>query len=237
MEITVKSVKVLKTGENKYGPWSLYKIEAADGKIYTTLADGADKLTPGTVFEPAEVMLGEEKDGVQEFKFKKFTLVTAGSPVPEPKTNGKPDMSKDDWAEKDRLERWSRECDTCFMGIIQLVTSENYKEAPKNDVRDEVNEVLEAALKWALEHFTGQPAPAKTEKPVARKPAVTTSEKDFDELMSGSEFKNAAEFAARVKKDLGIYPSGICKKMGVDKIEEIADYQAAYELLKEDTDK
>ena len=229
MEITVKSVKVLKTGENKYGPWALYKIEAADGKIYTTLADGADKLTPGTVFEPAEVMLGEEKDGVQEFKFKKFTLVTAGS-APGPKTNGKPDMSKDDWAEKDRLERDARAANTCFMGIIQLATSQT----PNIEKIhwDKLNGLILLAFNYAERNLAVRLAPSvKTEKP------KTTADKDFDELTSGSEFKNVGEFLTRVTKELGITSTAICEKLGVKDVKEIADYKAAYELLKEDTDK
>lgn len=234
MQITVKESKKLKEGENKYGPWALYKIEATDGKIYTTLTEGADKLTPGAIFEPAAVEIDENNEGA--FKFKKFIMVTA----PAPKPNGKPDMSKDDWAEKDRLERWSRECNTCFMGIMEVAAA-NIKQGTVNFTCTQFGEVYDAALDWALKHFNGTPktaAPTREElkKAIEKTEKQTTADDDFEALESGSEFKNAAEFAARVKKDLGIYPSGICEKLGVKDVKEIADYQAAYELLKENAD-
>ena len=140
MQITVKTTKKLTEGTNKYGAWVLYKIEAADGKIYTTLADGADKLTPGTVFEPAEVMLGEEKDGVQEFKFKKFTLVTSGEPASGSKPNGKPDMSKGDWAEKDRTQRQSIERQVSVKCACEI--------ASNNETIEQILETAEKIAGW-----------------------------------------------------------------------------------------
>ncbi len=217
MEITVKSVKVLKTGENKNGSWSLIGVTSDDGTNYATFHKSAANLNPGAVIEIGQPDIKEGK-----CSFKEYTVISEGTAA---KPNGKPDMSKDDWAEKDRLERWSRECNTCFMGIPELLKLETVK-------GDKASLVYNAALDWALKHFNGTPAPVtKKEKP------KTTADEDFEKLTSGSEFKNVGEFLTRISKEIGITSTAICEKLGGKDAMKIADYQAVYELLKENPDK
>jgi len=163
MHIIVETINLLKEGTNQYGDWSLYKIVSADGKTYSTLAEGAGVIRHGSVIEPESITLDEKHEG--QFQFKKFTLISlpAGASANEPSFNSKgtpgpsSDMSKTDWAEKDRLERWSRECNTCFMGIVELA-----KEPPREGevCSPKFLAIFDAALDWAMAHFTiGQPVP------------------------------------------------------------------------------
>ena len=48
MQITVKSVKVLKTGTNRYGDWKLIQVITAEDITYTTLANDAETITSGS---------------------------------------------------------------------------------------------------------------------------------------------------------------------------------------------
>ncbi len=248
MQITVKTQRKLKEGTNQHGAWSLYKIEATDGKIYTTLAEGADALTPGAVFEPADVILGEERQGVQEYKFKKFTLVTAGGPGPGAsleKPNGKPDMSKADWAEKDRLELWSREANACFMGLPALIEKRPLPPTPggpESERDKKITEVWTSAMDYALRHFAKAPVARVAEN--AEIERSTTADKDFEKLVSEADtpppstntgglptFKNAGEFLTRATKELGMATLGICIGVGVNDVSEIKDFTKAWGIL------
>ena len=139
MQITVKSVKVLKTGENKNGSWSLIGVTSDDGTNYATFHKSAANLNPGAVIEIGQPDIKEGK-----CSFKEYTVISEGTPAPHP--NGKPDMSKDDWAEKDRLERDARAANTCFMGIIQLASSPNFAQVG--------DEMLALAFKYAERNLT-----------------------------------------------------------------------------------
>ena len=78
MQITVKSIRCLSKGTNDYGPWALYKFISTDDKIYTTLAEGAEVIKAGAVFEPDAITIDEKHVG--QFQFKKFTLISTPSP-------------------------------------------------------------------------------------------------------------------------------------------------------------
>ncbi|KKL89410.1 hypothetical protein LCGC14_1914970 [marine sediment metagenome] len=158
MQITVKTSKCLKKGTNDYGPWALFKIVATDEKVYTTLSEGAEVLAPGAIFEPVDVILGEIKAGVQEYKFKKFTLVTAGSEPPPPGPNGSgsyPEMSKEEWAEKQRIERSSFETQTAYKGILDLAGTEQFQSLRRSgdELKIRLDTTLDEALDWAVAHF------------------------------------------------------------------------------------
>jgi len=168
LEIKVKSAKVLKRGENDYGPWALVKIVTDKEVEYTTLAKEADGITAGMSVVIDELSI-EEKDGKEKRGFKKFEIVgDAPAPAPATQTPIKPDMTPDMWAEKDRLERWSRECNTCFMGITEL---RKFFASPEGRYL----EVYEAALDWAMDHFqTDNPTPQPLRKPPPEAPQATT---------------------------------------------------------------
>lgn len=170
MQLTVKAIKLLTKGHNDYGDWFLYKLTDTDGKVYTTLAEGAELLQPGAVFEPKEILLGEIKNDIQEYKFKKFSLISGGK-APVSKESDKPDegastsgMTPADWAKKDRLERWSREANACFMGLPALIAAKPIKpmvdDSPDSSLTSKAIEAWEAAMNYAKAHFTSESSPS-----------------------------------------------------------------------------
>jgi len=54
MQITIKSIKVLKTGTNKTGEWKLIGVTSDDGTNYATFHKSAENLIPGTVIDIGE---------------------------------------------------------------------------------------------------------------------------------------------------------------------------------------
>ncbi len=140
MQITVKSSKVGSTGTSQKGAWELIVVTSADNTDYTTFHKGAKNLVAGTVID-----IGEPKIEGGKCSFKEYTVVSeALAPVVEENRNG---MTPELWAEKDRLERWSKECNTCFMGIMEITKNQ----APEGKLKD----VYDAALDWAMAHFKG----------------------------------------------------------------------------------
>ncbi len=234
MQIKVKSARKLKDGTNQYGAWSLYKIEATDGKLYTTLAEGAEALTTGAVFEPAEVMLGDEKDGVQEYKFKKFKLVAGGSAPSSGLATEKNGMTPEAWEKKDHLERESRERNTCYMGIMSLATSEQYsKLASSSDIlRDRLITLLNLAFDYA-EACLGKPVDREAASLIVLAPAKDAEDKDWEDLTnSPADFPNIGSLLTRVTKELKLTTADICKELGVNDVKEITDFKMAWDTLK-----
>jgi len=204
MQITVKSTRVLKTGTNKSGDWELIGLTSDDGTTYTTFFKSASSLAPGTVIDIGEPEIKEGK-----VSFKDFTVVSA-PPVfaPADKSEG---MTPEKWAEKDRAEQWSRECNTCFMGIMNLASShyEEVQELP----------LFKAACLWGLAHF--QPAKPETQQKPSPEPAKSKSEGITTDL-SSLVFTDAGKLKTYLKADL--------KMTGI----EIAAATAGYNLLTED---
>ena len=66
MQITVKEIKVLKTGENKFGAWKLVLVTTEDTE-YTTLAKEADTIKPGSIVNITD-MDKDDKDR-ENFKY------------------------------------------------------------------------------------------------------------------------------------------------------------------------
>ncbi|KKM93461.1 hypothetical protein LCGC14_1208120 [marine sediment metagenome] len=85
MQVKVTLTKVLKTGEGAYGEWKLIKVTTESGD-YTTFADGAETLTPGTVINISDM----DKDDQERESFKKYEIVKAGKEQPSSKKNGSP---------------------------------------------------------------------------------------------------------------------------------------------------
>ncbi|KKN60082.1 hypothetical protein LCGC14_0535510 [marine sediment metagenome] len=77
MNITVSSTKVLSKGTNKHGDWKLVKVLTQDTE-YTTFADGAENLAPGTVINITD--MDEDAKGK---KFKKYDVINGSQPTPE----------------------------------------------------------------------------------------------------------------------------------------------------------
>ena len=77
MQITVKSTKVLRTGTNEHGDWKLVKVLTEDTE-YTTFADGAENLAPGTA-----INITDMDEDVKGKKFKKYEVINGSQPPPE----------------------------------------------------------------------------------------------------------------------------------------------------------
>ncbi len=112
MQIKVQEAKVLKTGTGKNGDWELIKVVSDDNTEYTTF-DKKAKNTTGAVIEFDPII----KEG--KLSFKDFKIV---SEAPAGVTTS-PQMTKEDWASKDLVQRTSIEAQVAFKGIIKLVAA------------------------------------------------------------------------------------------------------------------
>lgn len=186
MQITVKSIKLLKEGENKYGAWALYKVVTDEDAEYTTLHKEAGTITEGMTIDIDELSI-TEREGKEQRSFKKFEVITAAT-VQKSTTSDKPNgMTPDAWAEKDRLERFSIESQVAFKGII-AIACEYIKGgiALENDCQ--IKDVLSKALDWAMAHFTGQTITKKPPEAVKSKSTPPPPES------GGMIFANKGEF-------------------------------------------
>jgi len=190
MQIKVKSAKVGKTGENKNGKWELIVVTSEDGTDYTTFHKGAKSLQAETVIDIGEPIIKEGK-----ISFKEYQIIS--EPAVQSSKNGQPGMTPEAWAEKDRLERWSRECNTCFMGIMELAKTQDHTIGTFGNV-------YAAALDWALAHF-------KTTPPVTKPaPAATRPTTGASELKTGSlVFANPGEFYSTCLKQFKVQKSKV----------------------------
>ena len=205
MQITVKEIKSLKKGSNNYGDWELFAIVSTEGKRYTTLAKGAEVLQAGSVIEPDAIILGEDKEGKEALSFKKFTLISgekqastpSAVPIQPAKSN---DMSKEEWREKDRAEQWSRECNTCFMGIMELAGK-----GLGGAYSEKFGRVFDTALDWAMAHF--QPTTNTA-------PDATTAKSDSDKPETDTlVFANLGEFFTACLNNLKISRKDVLVKI------------------------
>ena len=222
MQITVKSSKLLTTGDNKYGPWALYKIIAIDEKVYTTLAKGAEVIKEGSIIEPDAITLSEKHEG--EFEFKKFSLIEGGTPEPpkpappEFKQPESATMTPTDWDRKDALKALSIEQQAIWDGVIQLTIHPELKFRP--ETAGKVGDLLDHALDWALTHFE------KKTKPVAKK----AEPEDLFPDEKPPFFKNPGEFMAAAHK-LGITGDIILEKLSINNVSEIKDLHEAWKTI------
>ena len=89
-------------------------------------------------------------------------------------------MSPEAWAKKDRLEQWSRECNTCFMGIADLLKVDHeFIDGGKQ------KEVYNAALDWVLAHLRCIPPVEKLGQPQKVTLVLNQALKDSDDLWPG----------------------------------------------------
>lgn len=148
MQLTVKETKVLKTGTNKSGEWELIKVTSEDNTEYTTFDKKAKNLT-GAVID-IEPIIKEGKLSFKDFK----VIVEASKESSIPHGNGD-QMSKGEWADKDRRHRESIEAQVAYKGIIELMVG---KVASKED------ETM--ALTWARARLGNNREPDKAEQDI-----------------------------------------------------------------------
>ncbi|MDD5338446.1 MAG: hypothetical protein PHG35_03420 [Dehalococcoidales bacterium] len=183
MEIKVKSTHVIKDGNRKDGtPYKWVSVMADDGSEkgteYTTFDSSVLKLGPGSVIE----INPDTKEG--KLSFKKVVKVVSEIPVqqaPAPAASvvtPKNDMSKEDWAERDRIERASIEVQVAYKGVVDLI-----KEPNAWKVRG-FESLVRKSFDWALEKLGGAVASTPASEPAKPK---SNADADFDKLQSGSQ--------------------------------------------------
>ena len=141
MQITVKDSKVVKTGTNKSGEWELIRVISEDNTEYTTFDKKVKSLPNGSVIE-FEPIIKEGKLSFKDFK------VISEAPA---KSNGD-QMSKEDWADKQRVERTSIENQVRAKLIVELRIT---------GAIDDKSKLYQKCLEW-LDKLDVQP---KTKKP------------------------------------------------------------------------
>lgn len=170
MKITVADLKT-KTGEGKKGPWTLVIIKGEDGAEFTSFDKSLSDLTIGSVieFEP-EISV---QDGKTKLNIKEWKLISkAERPVLEVKTGDQ--MSKEEWAERNKIERASIEAQTAVKALLSMpglgVTIPMEMPAVVN------------ALDWCIAKIVAtmpaKPAPETKQpvKPVIKTPPPTTQQ-------------------------------------------------------------
>jgi len=194
MQVTVKDIKVKtgisKSGKNEGKPWKLIIIIGEDGTEFTTFDAGAEEVGIGGVIELEPII----KAG--KINFTEFKIIRKGAQAPLP--NGeRSGMTPEMWAEKDARDRWSKECNTCFMGVMQLAT------VWPTDKK--AQETIGIALDWAKEHLEKPSEAARAfnvPKPDATKSTVGASGDDLKGLVFADAGKLKTACKDRLKMTL-----------------------------------
>lgn len=216
MKITVKAVKVLKKGTNKFGDWKLVKVETDKDEEYTTLADDADQITGGSVINITD--MDEDEKGK---KFKKFEIISsekAAAPSPSGKFNGG-DMSKEDWEKKQRIERASFEAQTAYRGAIELIIA--------GKIVDKSKPLIDAAIAWGIKHLTE----IELKEQLHKMPDIVKKPKPASE--TNGEVPDFKDGVALVNYALqhGYDMPQIKENLSINKPTEITDIPAAVAIL------
>lgn len=174
MQITVKEVKFLKKGSNKNGPWELRKVIGEEGKEYTTFNTRVGRLMPGTVIDLDKVIIEDE----DKRSFKEFAIVSEPA-VPVAKGS---DMSKEEWAEKDRITRQSMEARVAVSTIPALATA-------RDKARAEDQAIINKALKWCEAKIDANMNGGIPNKTATKQEANPITDPSF-----GRQFENVGQF-------------------------------------------
>ena len=210
---------------------SVERVAKPDKKVFFTVhfEDGGKATTFDAKIEQAgsgDTLKWEPVVSGKYTNIKDGFTVEKGS-APSTSANGKPTMTPEDWAKKDRIERASYEAQTAFKGVIELACSPNF------DQWDKLSDVLGKALDWASKKLT--PAPSLIEQ-VARMPGLvkdppTETDKEFEKLGEEPTFKNVGEFLTKVTKELGISRTEVLVRLSINDVKEITNFEEAWATL------
>jgi len=197
MQITIKSTRIIKEGFQSNGttPYKWVSVIADDGSEkgteYTTFDAGVLKLGPGSVIDIGDI---ETKEG--KLKFKKVVSVISELKATAPAPNGKtyPDMSKEEWREKQLIERASFEAQTAFKGIIDLLVAKII--LPEG-------EIAQGALDWASKRLSPTLQEVVATMPHLGRPADESGPRAF---------KNVGDFLTAMGK------KGLSRKQVIDEL-------------------
>ena len=157
MNINVKSVKVIKTGDNpqhpEWGPWKIVKVTTNEDVGYVTFAKDAELISPGVTLNITDL---DENDKGKSFKKFEYVEGTA-KPAPTPSEQ----MTPAKWDDKDRITRASIEGQVALKCLMELtIAGIKLEDCP---------DILSSALRAKIEGFMGvtNPIPqAKKEEAV-----------------------------------------------------------------------
>ena len=199
-EVRVKDIKtkegVTERGARAGQPWELVIIVGDDGSEFTTFDTGAKEVGIGGLIELEPVIKAGKTN------FTKFNIKEKGSSAATPpgKTNGqRSDMTKEDWAKKDRIERASIETQTAFKGIIDLLVAKII--LPEGSAAKE-------ALEWASSHFKGK----DLETVLNRMPGLVADPPGEKESSPYKQFKNVGEFFT------DLHAKGLSRQQVIDEL-------------------
>lgn len=178
MEITIKDIKVkegiTKSGPNAGKPWKLIILIGQDGTEFTTFDASAQEVGIGGIIELEPII----KAG--KINFTEFKIIQKGQPPVVASSNGKPDMSKDDWAEKDRITRRSIE----RQKSVDVASS----------ISDDINKLLvnaEQIYKWISNDTSPDKPATQPQQGTMREP---TQSKSTGVKAEGSTFADIGKF-------------------------------------------
>lgn len=222
-QITVKSTSV-KKGENEKGPWVNTMITPTEGGKWTTFSESAQYLKGGDVINITEY---EEGQGNKANKITKWEKVEQAQ-QPSTRGNGNyPDMSKEEWAEKQRIERESIEAQVAVKAICQLVS--NWPE--HETLTDDVARVLAKAIEWSEQKIdralSVKPAPAASS--AAKSPPVPSGKLDTGQV-DMSPIQHRGDLWMRCK-NIGVGQIEGLNILGIENQEDIIDLDEAFSAI------
>ncbi len=197
-KIVVKEVSP-STAENK--PTII--TDETGAKMSGFLAELKD-LNPGDVIE-AELQVKGKYTNIIEVK------LLEKSTSPPASTGQKSDMSKEDWAKKDRIESRSFETQTAFKGIVELLVAKVIK------VEDEAGK---KAIDWATKYLSPQDA-------IASNPNLPDTKPTEEPEGEWPPLKDLGQLFTRAQT-YGISSRDVCETVKVGKPEEIIDPDEAW---------
>lgn len=201
-----------------------FKATAADGKEYSYQSFSTrlfDYIKTGAAIE-ADVDTSSHEYENNIYTDRKVTQIYVnGQPVMAANTGtgkggnyNRNQLTPEQWAEKDRIERASIEAQTAYKGIMEMAS-----QVPA-DVSVKFDKAFDRALDWAMEKLGGttvKPSapsakPAPEPAPQAPKPK-SDADADWDQIKSGSEVKVPATSDERLDKAMkdGGYNAGQIK--------------------------
>ncbi len=224
MQITIKSMRIIKEGDGSDGKraYKWVSVMADDGSEkgteYTTFDAGVLKLGPGSVIDIGDP---ETKDG--KLKFKKVEkVISEVAAIPTPLPPG-PDRqtTPEEWKEKQLIEHASFEAQTAYKGAIELLAARGMAEEGK--------ELIEAALAWGIKRLNPTLQEALTTMPHLARPEGDNGHPTF---------KNPGEFLTAMHK------KGLSRKQVIDELIRLKlikaeadlprlDLEVAWETLKD----
>ena len=162
MIVTVKSIKVLKSGTNQKGSWELVGVTGEDDTSYTTFNKATKNLPPGTIIDIGV----PDEDEKGRLSFKEYKVVATTEPPEEThKPKVKTEMAPADWDRKQKIERESIEAQTAYKGIMELASSGQGEIIENTKLHDAFNVALDWALARLSTTLPKQPAPKATTGP------------------------------------------------------------------------